>query len=189
MMSQTNKRDKNQEPGTAVFSWTVQPGKEQEFEQAMHELHKVARTFPGHMGVTTLKSHTQKGNFQTILRFDTSEDLENWLSSPVRIKLAQHVEEFAHVDATSKNTGLETWFDIPGQNLSPPKRWKMALTTSMAIYPLSLIYGYAVTPHVLGWPVAVRALILPLFAPAILTYFFMPFLTQKVLRRWLYKPN
>ncbi|HSX45656.1 MAG TPA: antibiotic biosynthesis monooxygenase [Candidatus Saccharimonadia bacterium] len=174
------------EPGTIVFIWTVRPGKEEQFEQYMHEIHKVARTFPGHMGVTTLKSQAQKGNFQTILRFDTTEHLEDWLNSPIRKKLAKRIEKVAHVDAAPKTTGLETWFEIPGQTIPPP-RWKMVLTTFVAIYPLSLLYGYLIAPNITALPTPIRALFLPVFAPVILTYLFMPFLTQKVLKSWLYK--
>ncbi len=177
-----------EEPGTVVFIWTVRPGKEEQFERLLHEVHKVARTFPGHMGVTTLKSHTQKGNFQTILRFDTTKHLDDWLDSPIRKKMVKKLENVAHVDASPKTTGLETWFEIPGQVIPPP-RWKMVVATFIAIYPIALIYGYFVTPHVLTWPTPAKALFLPVFAPALLTYFLMPFLTQRVLKRWLYKTS
>lgn len=175
------------EPATAVFSWTVKPGMQQQFEQRMHEIHRVARTYPGHMGVTTIKSPGRDDNFQTVLRFDTKTHLEDWLRSPTREKLARSLEEVAHNDTSKKATGLETWFEIPGLQIKPPPRWKMVITTFIAIYPLSLIYGLFVAPNVLSWPVWVRSLCLPIFAPVILTYLFMPFLTRHVLKRWLYR--
>lgn len=175
------------EPVTALFSWTVKQGEEQEFEELMHEVHKVARTFPGHMGVTTLKNPVRKGSFQTVLRFDNTKHLEDWLNSPVRKKLVEPMEEIANTDTVREATGLETWFDIPGQQVIPPPRWKMVVTTFIAIYPLSLLYGLFVAGHVISWPVEFRSLFLPVFAPLILTYAFMPFLTQRLLRRWLYK--
>jgi antibiotic biosynthesis monooxygenase (ABM) superfamily enzyme len=175
------------EPATAVFSWTVKPGKEQQFEQRMHEIHRVARTYPGHMGVTTIKSPGRSDNFQTVLRFDTQAHLDAWLHSPTRQELARPIEEVAHNDTTRKATGLETWFEIPGQQVTPPPRWKMVVVTFIAIYPLSLIYGLYLAPHLITWPVWARAFFLPIFAPIILTYLFMPFLTQHVLKRWLYK--
>ncbi len=176
------------EPATAVFSWTVKPGKEQEFEQRMHEIHRVARTYPGHMGVTTIKSPGRSDNFQTVLRFDTQAHLDAWLRSPTRQELAQALEEVAHNESAKKATGLETWFNIPGQpQITPPPRWKMVIATSIAIYPISLVYGLFVAPHILHWSVWVRSLCLPIFAPIILTYLLMPFLTQHVLKRWLYK--
>lgn len=174
------------EPVTTVFSWSVKKGKEQVFEHLMHDVHRVARTFPGHMGVTTLKSPTGKNNYQTVLRFDNTRHLEAWLNAPIRKKLMEPFNDIAKSDSFNEATGLETWFEIPGQPVVSPPRWKMAITTCIAIYPLSLLFAYFLTPHISSWPVVVRALFLPVFAPIILTYLFMPFLTQHILKRWLY---
>jgi hypothetical protein len=99
------------------------------------------------------------------------------------------MEEITITENTVKATGLETWFDIPGQYVIAPPRWKMVITTFIAIYPLSLLYALYLAPHIISWPVLVRALFLPVLAPVILTYLFMPFLTQRVLKRWLYKSS
>jgi antibiotic biosynthesis monooxygenase (ABM) superfamily enzyme len=183
-MAQSN--NFSHEPVTAVLSWMVKPGKEPEFQRLMHDIHQVARTFPGHMGVTTLKSPGGTGNFQTVLRFDTARHLEDWLHSPIRQKMMKPLEEIAHAD-TAKASGLETWFEIPGQLVVPPPKWKMVATTFIGIYPLSLLYSIFLAPYIENWPVWIRALFLPVLAPTILTYLFMPFLTQRVLKRWLYK--
>jgi antibiotic biosynthesis monooxygenase (ABM) superfamily enzyme len=175
------------EPATAVFSWTVKPGKEQLFEERMHEIHRIARTYPGHMGITTLKAPGRGDSFQSVLRFDSRAHLDAWLRSPARHELTLAIEEVAHNDTTKKASGLETWFELPGQVIAPPPRWKMVITTFIAIYPISLAYGLFVAPHVINWPVWVRSLCLPIFAPIILTYLFMPYLTQNILKRWLYK--
>jgi uncharacterized protein len=90
------------ETATAVFSWSVKPGMQQLFEQRMHEIHRVARTYPGHMGVTTIKSPGRDNSFQTVLRFDTQAHLEDWLRSPTRHELTQALEEVAHNDSTKK---------------------------------------------------------------------------------------
>jgi len=174
------------EPGTVVFSWKVKPGQAEQLERQMHEMHKVARTFPGHMGVTTLLTDVKRGEYQTILRFDSTEHLDEWLESPRRRALLQEMTAIAHVETSQRMTGLETWFELPRPTPSGPPRWKMVVTTFLAIYPISLAYGYLVAPHVAAWPVAVRALFLPVFAPILLTYLFMPVLTQRVLKGWLY---
>ncbi|HMI09966.1 MAG TPA: antibiotic biosynthesis monooxygenase [Candidatus Saccharimonadales bacterium] len=177
------------EPVTAVFSWTVKQGEEQSFQHMMHAVHKVARTFPGHMGVTTLNSPTRKESFQTILRFDTTQHLEDWLSSPIRQKMMKPLAKIASTDTATKSTGLETWFEIPGQQVTPPPRWKMVVATFIAIYPVSLLFSLFLSPYIEDWPILVRALFLPIIAPVILTYLFMPFLTQRILKRWLYKKD
>ncbi len=175
------------EPVTAVFSWTVKPRRRELFEQRMHEIHRVARTFPGHMGVTTIKSPDRPDSYQTVLRFDTRAHMDAWLHSPTRQLLMRAIEEVAHPEATKSASGLETWFTIPGHAMVPPPKWKMAATTIIAIYPLSLLYAIYVAPNTLHWPVAARAMVVPILAPIILTYLFMPFLTQRVLKPWLYK--
>jgi antibiotic biosynthesis monooxygenase (ABM) superfamily enzyme len=183
VMAQSN----SNEPATAVFGWTIKPGKEELFEQRMHEMHKVARTFPGHMGVTTLKSPERNESFQTVLRFDNVQHLEDWLKSPVRKRMMKSLEEAAHADISAKATGLETWFDVPGRLVTPPPKWKMVVATFIAIYPISLLFALILNPYIQNWPAAARALVLPIFAPIILTYLFMPFLTQRILKSWLYK--
>ena len=175
------------EPVTTVFSWTVEQDKERLFKHLMHDIHKVARTFPGHMGVTTLRSPAHKESFQTVLRFDNATHLEAWLNSPIRQKMMKPLEEIVNTDASIKATGLETWFEIPGQLLTPPPRWKMVITTFIAIYPLSLLFSLFLAPHIATWPTIVRALFLPVFAPITLTYLFMPILTRRVFKRWLYR--
>ena len=175
------------EPVTAIFGWKVGRGNEEIFEHMMHDIHKVARTFPGHMGVTTLKSPTDKDIYQTVLRFDTTEHLEDWLSSSIRSEMMQPLLKYARIDATDKANGLETWFELPGQLVNPPPKWKMTVVTFIAIYPISLLYTLYLTPDITNWPAIARALVLPILAPLILTYILMPLLTQRVFRRWLYK--
>jgi antibiotic biosynthesis monooxygenase (ABM) superfamily enzyme len=184
-MTQAN--DLPDEPVTTVLSWTVKPGKEQLFEHMMHDVHKVARTFPGHMGVTTLRSPTHKESFQTVLRFDTTAHLEAWLNSSIRQKMMKPLEEITRTNTFAKATGLETWFEIPGQQVIPPPKWKMVIATFIAIYPISLAFTLFLAPQIAHWHAAIRALFLPVIAPTILTYLFMPFLTQRILKRWLYK--
>jgi antibiotic biosynthesis monooxygenase (ABM) superfamily enzyme len=175
------------EPVTAIFSWTVRPGKEREFQSAMHHVHEGAKTFPGHMGVTTFQSPKSRGVYYTVLRFDTSEHMHAWINSSARKDLVEEVYKTATLDTDFEATGLETWFDLPGQSVAPPPRWKMVTTTFVAIYPLSLLFNLYVAPHLIHWPVVLRAVVFSIIAPVLLTYLLMPFLTQRIFKHWLYK--
>lgn len=183
-MSQDKKS--NKEPVTVVFSWVIKPGKEDDFQKWMHKIHAQASKWPGHLGVTTLRPPHGRVDYHTVLRFDSHKHLEDWLNSAERNELMRSVTGLAKLH-TEEATGLETWFDIPGQLVIPPPRWKMALTTIVAIYPISLFFAVFINTHVTSWPVFLRAALVPIFGPIILTYLFMPFLTRKVLRSWLYK--
>jgi len=183
-MSQVKKSIK--EPVTAVFSWTVKPEKAEDFQSWMHKVHRAAEKWPGHLGVTTLRPPSGRNDYHTVLRFDSYKHLESWLNSKGRNELMKSLGDIAQTQ-TEKASGLETWFDIPGQLVTPPPRWKMALTTIIAIYPIALFFAVFITPHVTNWTVFLRAALVPIFGPIILTYLFMPFLTRKVLRGWLYR--
>ncbi len=175
-----------QEPVTVIFNWMVTPGKEQEFQSWMHKVHEAALEWPGHLGVTTLRPPQGSEDYRTILRFDCAEHLESWLHSEERRALMKSLGNLAK-QHTEKASGLETWFNLPGKLVVPPPRWKMAVTTIIAIYPIALFFAVLVTPHVTSWPVYVRSALVPIFGPIILTYLFMPTLTQRILRRWLYR--
>lgn len=173
------------EPVTVVFSWSVKSGRETDFQDWMHRVHTEASKWPGHLGVTTLRHPSGRYDYQTVLRFDNHKHLQNWLDSPKRNELMDALGDMAKLH-TEKASGLETWFDIPGQTVMPPPRWKMAVTTMIAIYPIALVVNIFVVPHIISWPVIFRALVIPIIGPLILTYSFMPLLTQKILKNWLY---
>jgi len=183
-MSQVKKSIR--EPVTAVFSWTVRPEKAEDFQKWMHKVHMAAEKWPGHLGVTTLRPPSGRNDYHTVLRFDSYKHLESWLNSKERNELMNSLGDIAQTQ-TEKASGLETWFDIPGQLVNPPPRWKMATTTIIAIYPIALLVNIFIVSHVVSWPVIFRAAIVPIVGPIVLTYSFMPFLTRKVLKSWLYR--
>ncbi|MDB5170136.1 MAG: antibiotic biosynthesis monooxygenase [Candidatus Saccharibacteria bacterium] len=180
-------RKKSAWPLTVVFSWEVQDGKEAAFREWIHGIAQAASRWPGHMGVTTLSPPNGKGPYHSVLRFDTEEHLLSWLHSTERNKWVSELEGIAVAHTSPKATGMESWFEVPGSSVKPPPKWKMVVVTFIAVYPLSLLLGEVVSPHTADWNILLRSLVFPLIAPAVLTYFFMPFFTQRVFRRWLYK--
>jgi len=75
--------------------------------------------------------------------------------------------------------GLEAWFRSPG---SPPPRWKMATVTLLGVYPVSLLIGFFVGPHL-------RELSLPLylFIASALMVSCLTWIVMPQLARW-FKP-
>lgn len=169
---------------TVIYSWDVVPGQEEAFRKWVHGIVRAGSHWPGYLGVTTLRPPSGKGLYQSVLRFDTDAHLSAWLASEERAAWLRKVEGIATAHVT-KVTGLETWFDLP--SVTAPPRWKMVVVTFVAVYPLSLVLSAFVSPHLAGWNLFVRALLFPVIAPVVLTYVILPFLTQYVFRRWLYK--
>jgi antibiotic biosynthesis monooxygenase (ABM) superfamily enzyme len=184
LTNNTSTTDK--EPATLLYSWEVQPGKEQAFMDWVHGVTEAASRWPGYLGNTTLKPQNNNGLFHSVVRFDNHEHAEAWLNSPERQEWVNKLKGIARVSLT-KTSGLETWFELPGNKNNAPPRWKMVVVTFIAVYPLSLLLNDFVSPHLTHTPLPVRSLVFPLVLPVVLTYFFMPFLTQKVFRHWLYR--
>lgn len=169
---------------TVIYSWKVKKGKEKEFIAWLHGVASDAFNFPGHLGITTLRPPNGQGIYHSILRFDTEKHLDNWINSPQRKRWIQKLDGIATKQKT-KVSGLETWFDLPSMSTPPPK-WKMVIIIAIGVYPLSLILGYYVSPHLLSLNIFIRSLLFPLIVPAALTYALVPFLTQHVFKKWLY---
>jgi antibiotic biosynthesis monooxygenase (ABM) superfamily enzyme len=176
-------------PATVVYSWTVLPGQEQAFLQWFHGITNAATHWPGHLGVTTLRPPEGQNTYHSVLRFDSKQHLSDWLKSDERRRWLAQLDGIATAHASRKATGLESWFDMSELNGTPPPRWKMVIVTFIAVYPLSLVLGELVSPHITHVNIFTRSLLFPVIAPVVLTYFFMPFLTQRVFKSWLYKQS
>lgn len=172
---------------TTVFTWDVVPGREREFERWASGVNQAASRYPGHLGATWLRAEGPSNRYYTVLNFTDAERLKAWLESDERDQWVRRLKGIA-TGHRHHTTGLETWFSLPGESTSAPPRWKMALVTFCAVYPLSLLLQITIVPVTEAWPTLVRAVIFPLIVVPTLTYAFMPLLSR-LLRRWLYTPG
>jgi antibiotic biosynthesis monooxygenase (ABM) superfamily enzyme len=175
------------EPVTAVFTWRVQPGHEAEFEEWTHGITRAASGFPGSEGVAWLRP--ENGHvFHAVSRFTDPERLKAWLVSEERAEWHRRIDAVATEVSGERQstTGMETWFSLPGTTVQSPPRWKMALTTLLAAYPLVLLLQWLVTPNTANWPLPLRAAVFPAVLLPSLTYLIMPGLSR-LLRQWLYR--
>jgi antibiotic biosynthesis monooxygenase (ABM) superfamily enzyme len=87
---------------------------------------------------------------------------------------------------TAYLTGLETWFTVPSQPGAPAaSRYKMAIVTWAAIYPLITSIVIASQPLLSGLPITLRLLSTTLVTVLLMTWVVMPRVTW-LLRGWLY---
>src|SRR5215207_10860298 len=120
-----------------------------------------------------------------VQHFPNEEALRAWEESEERNRLVQEAGEFSTPNV-QRATGLETWFVLPGERaIVPPPRWKMLLITLMGAYPLVVLYSAFVLPSLEGWPLLVRAAVLPIVLLSLMTYVIMPQLSR-LLGGWLY---
>lgn len=166
------------EPVTVVVTRRVRPGREDDFAAWFEALRAAAGRIPGYLGTTVLADPA--GTRHIVERFADDTSLRTWEASRERARLIEEADGFSSAERRHLS-GLETWFDIPGA----PPRWKMAVTTFAAAYPIAYLVLRVAGPHEGGLPASLRALITVAVLVPALTWIVMPRLTH-LLRRWLY---
>jgi uncharacterized protein len=177
----------NGTPVTVVFSWDVTPGREAAFEEWARDVGRAASRFEGHLGATWFRPEGAGRRYYTVVRFTDEARLREWLDSPRRKELIARLPGIA-TEHRHHTTGMETWFSLPDVAAPPPARWKMAVVTFGAVFPLSLLYQAFLVPHSQPLPLAVRALLFPVVLVPLLTYLILPRLSR-LFRAWLYSPD
>ena len=190
---------RSDESVTWVITQHVLPERTADFEEWVAGIAEDMSHYGGHDGLTVMRPGDHQDNdYVLIVRFASYEDLHRWETSPERAHWLQELTPLVSAPPTYRDeTGLETWFQLPGHHVVvPPPKWKMALLILAAIYPLILI----VVPVVgrLAGDVAwigvrielspeyfVRTLVTAVILVTLMTWFAMPLLTR-LARPWLY---
>ncbi len=168
------------EPVTTVIVRRVRPGMEAAFQEWLDGIITEARRFPGHAGVTVLEPRPgAPPEFIVIVRFATIEDSRRWVCSPERRMWLDRVEPLTLRTDQLEETGLETWFTLPDVPQPPhPPRYKMAILTWLAIYPLLVGTAYGFAPLLGDTPPPLRILITTLVLIPLMTWVVMPNVTK-----------
>jgi antibiotic biosynthesis monooxygenase (ABM) superfamily enzyme len=165
------------DPVTVVVTRRVLPGRQRDFAAWSERLLEAAGAIPGYLGTTVLADAA--GTWHIVERFADESSLKAWEKTAARARLIEEANRFSTAERQSLS-GLETWFDVPGA----PPRWKMAVTTFVAAYPIAYLFLRFAGPHEASWPASMRALLtVSILVPA-LTWIVMPRLTR-LLRHWL----
>jgi antibiotic biosynthesis monooxygenase (ABM) superfamily enzyme len=172
------------EPVTAVFSQTVKPGKEKQYDKVQHDLIRTAHRFDGHEEARVIK---EGGRYYTIHRFADSRRLDKWLGSPEREALLKRIRPLVKDEEIklTQLTGFEAWFRAPAGQAAPP-RWKMLLATMLGAFPVVVFFQGLIAPHILHWHLLLRSAVYMVALLSIMTYLIMPHVTRW-LAGWLYR--
>lgn len=152
-------------PVSAIMSTRVKPGCEhayREWEQKIAVAQTAAKGLVGYRFEPPVPG--VQADWLAILRFDTQENLQAWLDSPVRREIVAEAEpltEGFHYRVT--RSGFDQWFPIGLAHASDPPVWKQNMVVLLMLFPVVFLFGYFVQVPILqmrlGIPFAVALLI------------------------------
>ena len=173
---------------TVTIARRVKPEFKAEFEAFLTGVTHACGQFSGYLGSNVFRPvNADDPEYRIIFKFDRLSNLRLWEAS------AERQYWFAIAEPLTISppqiqvlTGLETWFTLPGKpTITPPPRYKMALVSWLAVFPL--ITGISVVfQHFLGiLPLVLRVAFVTAIAVPTMTYLLMPQMTR-LFAWWLY---
>lgn len=174
---------------TAVITHRVRPGRETGYDAWSKGIAADAGNFEGYLGALILRPELGVTSDHVILlQFDTCTHLENWMQSKTRKGWIERVTPLIREPESIRVlTGLEPWFQLPGQpSRSPPRRYKQAILVWVGVASISLLVSPHMNALLSSWPWILRVLVNMAITVGLLTYWMMPFLTRRF-QGWLFK--
>ncbi|MDF3057491.1 MAG: hypothetical protein K0R17_1706 [Rariglobus sp.] len=191
MKNEARSADAGEQGATVVITHRVRAGHGDSYEGWINRIAPVCKACPGHLDWQIIRPvRGLTATYTVVIRFDTREHLEVWMTSADRRRLIDEVQPLlVKKDDFFIRSGLDFWFTPEGARAQVPVRWKQFLMTWSAIYPLVLGMPLVVVPAMrfLGLPEAraITTLVATGLIGFLMTYVVMPRYT-KLLKRWLF---
>jgi antibiotic biosynthesis monooxygenase (ABM) superfamily enzyme len=149
----------------------------------------LAEDFPGFLGTGWVRPEPGSSEWHMLYRFADAGALRDWEESPQRQWWLSSAEGFVEHTRVERRTGIEGWFDPPRelpvkQEDKAPPRWKQAVTIWLGFFPVSLLAGWLLAPHLVTLNLVLRTAISTLVLTPIMTYLVLPRVTR-ALQPWL----
>ena len=177
---------------SVVITHHIKEGKHKEYEEWLNEIGPICKSFPGNVDWQIIRPIPGLTFIYTvIIRFDTIQNLKNWMESKERKVLIEKVNPiFSEKDNYYIKSGLDFLFLSDNKPTKPPLKWKQYLATWSAIYPLSLIIPLIVLPLLRWLHFPPNRYFDSIFISGVIVflmvYVVMPRYTT-LIKKWLYK--
>lgn len=171
-----------------AVSHLVQQGKEPASELALRQLINEAQAFKGYKVILTVElSDRVDGEYELWMRFADEANYRAWEESQMRKDRADELPAYLRIKSRARHEdGLSLWPSPPRASAPlTPTKWKMAVLTWLAIYPLILLLSHLVGTHLTFLHPHVRLLIVSVILVSVMTYFLMPQMTR-LFARWIF---
>ncbi|WP_447964334.1 antibiotic biosynthesis monooxygenase [Nitrospira sp. Ecomares 2.1] len=176
---------------TAVITHRVRDGQQEGYDAWLNEIGPLCRSYRGHLDFQIIRPIPGlTATYTVIIRFDTREHLQGWMSSQDRKRLIDQVRPLlVQDDDFFIRSGLDFWFTPEGARAKVPVRWKQFLVTWSAIFPLVLVIPLVVALGLRQLGVPQNHYLDLLLSTGsvvwVMVYLVMPHYT-KLIQRWLF---
>jgi len=173
-----------------VIVTKVKPGKEEAYRQWETRIQQAQSKFPGYNGSYVQPPIVGELGWTTLMRFDSAEQLEDWLKSPERAALLREVEpliDYAHLQRV--DSSFPGWFPTDPTTGKGPPNWKAAMLVLLGLFPIVMLESRFLSPQLAGLNSSLAMFIGNVISVALTTWLTMP-LFIKAFGWWLFpKPG
>jgi len=173
---------------TVSIARRVKPECQEGFEAFLTGVTNACGQYAGYLGSNIFRPvNADDPEYRIIFKFDRLTNLRHWEAS------AEREYWFAIAEPLTISppqiqilTGLETWFTLSSKpEITPPPRYKMALVTWLAVFPLITLISAIFQQVLMVLPLVLRVAVVTAIVVPTLTYVLMPQMTR-LFASWLY---
>jgi hypothetical protein len=169
-----------------VIVTQIKPGKEAAYRTWANRIQKVQATFPGFLGSFVQPPQRGENDWTTILRFDSTANLERWLKSDERAAMIKDSEDLVGGFLAQRvDTSFPGWIPNDPVTGAPPSLWKTACLVLLTLFPVIMLEIRYLNPHLESLNPALRTFIGNILSVALTTWPLMP-LAIVAFHAWLY---
>lgn len=125
----------------AAIVTTVKPGMEEDYYKWQSKIQQAQAKFPGYRGIYWQPpSPGMPDQWNSLLRFDSPDHLENWFESDERRQLLE--EQAGLVEKTKfhkMTTAFPGWVPIDERTGEAPRNWKTAMLVFTSVFPVVML--------------------------------------------------
>jgi uncharacterized protein len=171
---------------TELIVTRVLPGRADAYREWFDRIAKTQAAAPGYVGAFVHPPQDAQDAWTTVLRFDSTEHLNSWLSSPVRLALVEESTRFTDKLVFQPfDTSFPGWTSYDPKTGKPPSRWRTACLVLLVLLPIALLEVKYLDPFIADWHRSLISLVNLSGGVILTTYPLMPFMTR-TFRGWLF---
>lgn len=171
---------------TQIIFSRIKPGAEGRYRAWAARMQQAQSRFPGYRGMYLQPPGAGGSHWITMLRFDTTEQLNAWIASPERAAMLQEAGEFIEGEELLRlATSFPGWVKVDPRSGEAPPNWKTAVLVLLGLYPIVVLELIYLNPLLTGLDPAVGVFVGNVLSVAATSFLTMPYLVR-AFDGWLY---